>query len=266
MFSQLGKPRNMRALWIIPGLVLVAPLSAPELAAQERDFLLRTPAVTLSIRGGYTVPRLGGGGDAQSLWDFTMQHLTVENRDLAGPHVTVEVGVHASERLDFVVAVGHSSSSVHSEFREWVGSDGLPINQTTEYTNTPVTAGLKAYLMPRGRSVGSYAWIPRNFNAFVGFAGGMVWYRFEQYGEFVDYVTQDIFVSNLRSVEKGATMHVFTGLDVSINERMMLTGEARYGFAKGPLQRNYHGYSDFVGFPDLDLSALKLSLGVGVRL
>ena len=266
MFSPIGKRRNMRALWIIPGLVLVAPLSAPELDAQERDFLLRTPTITLSIRGGYTVPRLGGGGDAQSLWDFTKEHLTVEDRDLAGPHATVEVGVRASERLDFVVAVGHSSSSVLSEFRKWVGSDDLPINQTTEFTTTPVTAGIKAYLMPRGRSVGSYAWIPRNFNAFVGVAGGMVWYRFEQYGEFVDYETQDIFISNLQSREKGATVHFFTGMDVNINERMMLTGEARYGFAKGQLQRNYHGYSDFVGFPDLDLSALKLSLGVGVRL
>lgn len=254
----------MRVLRIIPGLVLLAPAGAPQLDAQERDFLLRTPTITLSIRGGYSVPRLGGG--AQSLWDFTKQHLTVEDRDLAGPHVTVEVGVHASQRIDFVVAVGHSSTSVLSEFRQWVGSDDLPINQTTEYTTTPVTAGFKAYLMPRGRSVGSYAWIPRSFNAFAGVAGGVVRYRFEQYGEFVDYETHDIFVSNLRSVENGGTVQFFAGMDFSVNERVMLTGEARYGFAKGPLQRDYHGYSDFVNFPDLDLSALKLSLGVGVRL
>lgn len=266
MFSQPGKLRNMRALWIIPGLVLVAPVSAPELDAQERDFLLRTPTITFAIRGGYTVPRLGGPGDTQSLWDFTRQHLTVEDRDLAGPHVTVELGVHATERLDLAVSVGHSSASVLSEFRQFVGSDDLPINQTTEYTTTPVTAGIKAYLLPRGRSVGSYAWIPRSFNAFVGVAGGMVWYRFEQYGEFVDYETLDIFITNLQSREKGATVHFFTGMDFSINERLLLTGEARYGFAEGPLQRNYHGYSDFVGFPPLDLSALKLSVGLGVRL
>ena len=265
MFSRLGKLDTMRLLWIIPGVALLAPLSAPELAAQERDFLLRTPQITLSIRGGYSVPRLGGGGDAQSLWDFTREQLTVENRDFAGPHAMIEVGIRGSERLDLVFSAGHSSSSVLSEFRKWEGADGLPITQTTEFTTTPVTAGVKAYLSPRGRAIGSYAWVPRTFNPFVGIAGGMVWYRFEQYGEFVDYETHDIFLDNFRSYEKAPTVHFFTGMDISVNRRMMLTGEARYGLAKGPFQTDYDGYSDFVGFPKLDLSGFKLSLGVGLR-
>lgn len=266
MFSHTGKPKTMRALWIIPGLALLAPVSAPELDAQERDFLLKTPQITLSVRGGYSIPRAGGGNGTQSIWDFTRKHLTVETSDFAGPYVAAEVGVRASERLDLVLGFGYSASSTQSEFRDYIGADSLPIAQTTEFVTKPVTIGLKAYLMPRGRSIGSFAWVPRNFNAFAGIAGGMVWYRFEQYGEFVDYQTSEIFVTNLQSAERGPTLQLFTGVDLGISRHMMLTGEARYSFAKGAIQHDYHGYSDFAGFPDLDLAGLKVSAGITFRL
>ena len=265
MFSHFVRPDMMRALWILPGLALLAPLSAPELHAQERDFLLKTPQVTLSIRGGYSVPRAGSGDVTESLWDFTRRHLTVETADFAGPHIAAEVGIRGSDRIDVVFGLGYSASSTLSEFREFVGADDLPITQTTEFTTAPLTVGLKAYLMPRGRSIGSYAWVPRNFNAFVGVAGGVVRYRFEQYGEFVDEETYEIFIDNFQSVERAPTVHFFTGMDVGINNRVMLTTEARYGFAKGPFEYDYSGYADFEGFPKLDLAGLQLSAGISLR-
>ena len=266
MFSHFMRPDMMRALWILPGLALLAPLSAPELHAQQRDFLLKTPQVTLSIRGGYSVPRAGSGDVTESLWDHARRNLTVETADFAGPYVAAEVGIRGSDRVDVVFGLGYSASSTLSEFREFVGDDDLPITQTTEFTTAPLTVGLKAYLMPRGRSIGSYAWVPRNFNAFAGVAGGVVWYRFEQYGEFVDDETYEIFIDNLRSVERAPTVQFFTGMDVGINNRVMLTTEARYGFAKGPVQYDYSGYSDFEGFSKLDLAGLQLSAGISLRL
>ncbi len=265
MFSHNGKFKTMRALWTVLGLALLAPPSAPELDAQNRDFLLRTPQVTLSFRGGYSVPRAGSGGAMESIWDHARRNLTLETSDFAGPSVAAEVGVRASERLDLVLGLGYSASSAQSESRDYIGEDGLPIVQTTEFTTAPLTVGLKAYLMPPGRSIGSFAWVPRNFNAFAGVAGGMVWYRFEQYGEFVDDETLDIFATNLRSVERGPILQVFTGMEVGISRRMMLTGEARYGFASGAIQADYDGYSDFPGFPELDLAGLNVSAGIGFR-
>lgn len=262
MFMQIGKFKSMRALGII---AVMAPVSAAELDGQERDFLLRKPLITVSVRGGYSVPRLGGGGDTESLWDFTKKHLTLGNRDFAGSYIMAEVGIRGSERIDLVVAVGHSPTSVVSEFREWEGEDGLPITQTTNFVTTPVTAGIKVYLKPRGRMIGSHVWAPRTFNPFVGMAGGVVWYGFEQFGEFVDYETYEIFQEDFRSEERAPTLHLFTGMDINISERLMLTGEARYGFAKGPFEVHHTGYSDFIGFPKLDLSGLKVSLGAGLR-
>ena len=266
MFSQFRKFKTTRALWIIPGLAVLASVGTAELNGQTPGFLLHTPQITVVVRGGYSVPRLGGGGDTESLWDFTKQHLTLENRDFAGSHIMVEVGMRGSERVDLVLALGHSPTSVLSEFREWEGGDGLPITQTTDFTTTPLTAGIKAYLKPRGRAIGSHVWVPRAFNPFVGIAGGMVWYSFEQWGEWVDYETYEIFQEDFRSEERAPTVHLFTGMDISIGKRLMLTGEARYGFAKGPFEVHHNGYSDFIGFPKLDLSGLKVSFGVGMRI
>ena len=266
MFSRNVKTRTMRALRIIPGLALPALLSAPALDAQARDFLLRTPQVTLSLKGGYSVPRLGGGGDPRNLWDEIIAEQTLDRADFAGPHATLELGVRTSERLDIVVSVGYSASSVTSEYRDFDGDDGLPITQTTDFTTLPLLAGIKAYLLPRGRSIGSYAWVPRAFNAYAGVAGGMVWYRFQQRGEFVDYQTYDIFLDNLKSVESAPIVNFFAGTEISVNKRVVLAGEGSYGFAKGPLQVYYDGSSDFEGYSKLDLSGLKLSVGLGLRI
>ena len=165
------------------------------------------------------------------------------------------------KRLDVVFGIGHTSSATQSQFREWADEDDLPITQVTEFTTPPLTAGFKVYLMPRGRAIGSYAWIPRTLNPYAGIAGGIVRYRFEQRGHFVDYETKDIFGDNFRSVETGATAHFFAGIDIGVNHRMLFSGEARYSLAKAALDTNY-----FRGFSDLDLTGLQISVGISFRL
>ena len=150
-----------------------APIFAgSELVAQERDFLLSTPRASISLRAGVSVPRAEGGGSRPSLWDFAREQLTVETSDLTGAYLLGEIGVRASEHVDFVLAVGYTSSAVRSEYRHWVDTDDLPIEQTTEFSTTPVTVGVRYYPLPRGRQVGSYAWIPSAVGPFVGISGG----------------------------------------------------------------------------------------------
>ena len=252
---------EMRALWTLAGLSLLAPLSAPELHAQERDFLLGTPRATLSLRAGLAMPRAGGGNGGVSLWDDIREQLEVETADLNGTYLGAELGIRASEHVDIVLGVGHTSSATRSEYRNWRDQDNVPITQTTEFTTTPVTAGFKAYLLPRGRAIGSYAWVPRSLNPFAGAAVGIVRYRFEQYGYFVDYDTRDIFEDRFWSVETGSTAHFFAGIDIGVSNRTMFTAEARYGFARAPLNRDR-----YVGYSDLDLTGLHISGGISFRL
>lgn len=259
MFHHRWKSEGRRALGFLVGLAILGLLAAPEVQAQSRGFLLGTPKASLVFKAGFNVPRAASGNDTQSLWDLTREELTVENADLAGASLGGELGIRASERLDITLGVVYSRAETRSEFRDWVDSEDLPIEQTTVFVTVPVTLGIKAYLRERGRAVGRFAWIPRTWNPYAGVAAGWVNYRFEQWGDFVDYETLDIFNDRFLSTEGGPTVHLIGGMDMQVNSRMMFTGEARYSFARAPLE------ADFVGFPDLDLAGFQITGGIGFR-
>ena len=257
--------RRNRLFWTTPlaaGL-LFASLGSPAtrgLAAQQSPgFLFDTPRAALGVRIGFHLPRAGGGNGAQSLWDLTRENLTVETSDLGGIYFAGDLSIRLSERFDVTLSAGHSVSQTPSEFRDWVDVDDNPIEQTTEFTTTPATIGVKAYLFDRGRSVGRFAWIPRTWNPYAGIAAGFVWYRFEQRGDFVDFETLDVFRDNFRSRGRARTITFAGGLERSLGRRLQLTGEARYGLGSAPLGH------PFVGFPDLDLAGFEFTIGIGFR-
>jgi hypothetical protein len=245
------------AIVFLPLLAATAPTPA---SAQGRDFLFGTPRTTFTLRGGFHLPRAGSGDGTQSLWDLTRSELTVATRDLAGGSIGGDLGVRVAPRLDVILSTGYSSSKTRSEFRDWVDQDDLPIEQTTEFSIKSATVGVKAYLKDRGRAIGRFAWIPETWNPYVGVTGGIVSYRFVQYGDFVDFETLDIFPDRFYSRDRAGTIHFLSGLDIAVNGRVLFVGEAKYGFASAPLS------TDFVGFPDLDLAGLQVTFGVGFRL
>ncbi len=252
--------RRGRGLPVLAGVALLATTGAiPAAAQQSADFLLGAPKVALTIKAGFAQPRAGSGGDTESLWDFTRKQLTVDTPDLSGTTIAGELAIRAAERLDVTLSFGYSLSATRSEFREWVDMDDLPIEQTTEFSTFPLTVGVKAYLLDRGRALGRFAYIPRKWNPYLGVAGGAVWYRFEQFGDFVDFETLDIFRTTFRSAGRGATVHFLGGMEVSLNNHVMLVGEGRYALASAPLE------SEFVGFPDLDLAGFQITAGLSLR-
>lgn len=258
----LGSVRSSGAEAVLGGLLVLLLLgaAAPAASAQSRDFLFGTPRATFTFRAGLHMPRAGSGDGTQSLWDLTRSELTVDTRDLAGASIGGDLAVRATTRLDLLLSVGYSNSKTRSEFRDWVDQDDLPIEQTTEFSIRPITIGVKAYLRDRGRAIGRFAWVPETWNPYVGVAGGIVSYRFVQHGDFVDFETLDIFGDRFYSRDRGTTVHLFSGMDVAVNGRILFVGEAKYGFASAPLS------SDFVGFPDLDLAGLQVTFGLGFRL
>ncbi|MYG80317.1 MAG: hypothetical protein F4187_00425 [Gemmatimonadetes bacterium] len=242
----------------LAGLALLS-VGAPMVSAQGDGFLLGVPRVTMTFMAGYVQPRAASGGDAQSLWDLTREELTVDTRDLGGTSLGGQLGIRVSERFDLTVAFSYNYSETRSEFRDWVDQDELPIEQTTRFVTAPVTVGLKAYLLDRGRSFGRYAFVPRTWNPYLGLAGGLVYYRFQQHGDFVDFETLDIFNDNFLSQARAPTVHFLGGVDVAVNQRLLLVGEGRYALGTAPLD------SDFVGFPDLDLAGFQFNLGLSLR-
>lgn len=256
-----GCAGNRPVLGLVATLTLLGVTGVEQLSAQSggHGFLFSSPRAAFTLKGGLSMPRASSGNGVQSLWDLTREELTVDNRDLTGGSIIAELAVRANERFDVTFAFGYSLTEPHSEFRDWVGTDDLPIEQVTSFSTKPLTIGVKAYLRERGRSIGSLAWIPRTWNPYLGVAGGVVSYRFEQYGEFVDYETYDIFEDSFLSEGRAPTVHLIGGMDFSISRHFLLVGEARYGFASAPLD------SDFVGFPDLDLAGFQVTGGITLR-
>ena len=244
----LGRRRPQ--FWVFAFLMLIAT----PIAAQSSDFLFRRPSVSLGVRGGWAVPRA-----ESEIFVFTTEQLTVDRSDLSGFAVQGDLAARVRDRIDVVLSVGHSQSKVRSEFRDFVDTEDLPIEQTTSFLRTPITLGVKAYLKDRGRSVSRFAWVPSAWAPYVGAGAGLMVYEFTQTGAFVDYETLDIFSKNFSS--RGATpaAHLAAGMELSLGKYLLATGEARYLWSGADMSR------DFVDFDRIDLSGFQITVGAAAR-
>jgi outer membrane protein W len=240
------------ALAVTSGLTLALPGGA--LAQGGDGFLFKAPTVSIKFETGY------GFQQARSdIFTFTREQLTLGPRAFDSPYVGGEVALRVADRLDVALTAGYQSSSVGSEFRGWVDTDGLPIEQVTALRLVPATVSAKFYLRERGRTIGRFAWIPTSFAPFVGAGVGVMSYRFQQVGDFVDFQTLEVFSD--RFVSSGAALlgRALAGVNISLSKQFLFTTEARYGWASGQVR------NDFSGFSTMDLDGLQLVGGIAVR-
>lgn len=247
-------PARRSARLAVTLVALLLPAGA--LAAQQSDgFLFGRPAVQLGLHGGWAVP--GAGSD---VFVFTRDQLTVDEGDFRGAAFGGWIGVRLTERLDVTLDLARADTEVRSEFRDWVDQDDRPIEQTTSFGRTSATLNLKLYPWERGRSIGRYVWIPRRVSPYVGAGAGLMWYDFEQEGDFVDFQTLDIFGDRFTSDGRAGTWRLFAGLDVTVTPRLLVTARAGHGWASAEMGE------DFVGFDPIDLSGFRGTVGLAVRL
>ena len=119
---------------------------------------------------------------------------------------------------------------------------------------------LRFYLAQPGRSIGKLAWIPSKVVPWVGAGGGMMYYRFLQQGDFVDFKTTNVFPSSFESSDWTYTYQGMGGADISLSPHVALRADARYLWAKAQLSRS------FTGFDRIDLSGAQATLGLTYRL
>lgn len=217
-------------------------------------FLFAKPKGTFMLRTGYA------SANARSdLFAFTTDQLTLDRRDFGGLAVDMDVGLRMGARTELVFAGSYAGASKGSEFRRFVDQANNPIRQTTTFQRIPITVGVRRYLTSPGRAIGNFAWIPAKVAPFLGVAGGAVWYRFRQSGDFVDFNTNEVFPSTLVSSGWAPALRGVAGVDYTLSPRLALTGQAGYLWATGPVSR------DFSGFRRIDLSGLSTSIGLAVR-
>jgi hypothetical protein len=220
-------------------------------------FLFGAPSGSFVVRGGYDQALAGSDIFSQTLSDFTLR-----KRDFAGFSISGELTASLSPRWDLVFGLGWSGSSHASEYRDWVDNNDLPIQQTTTFQRVPLTAGARYYLVPPGERIGHLAWVPSRIAPFVGGGFGAVWYRFRQYGDFIDLAsaTKNVFPDDLSTSDWALTAYGEAGVNISLTPRVFLTGEGRYTWARG------HVGPDYAGFSSVDLSGVAVTVGVGFRM
>lgn len=242
-------------LLVLAGIVgfSLAPPAHAQSAGQ--GFLFQEPRWTLAVRGGFD--RANASSD---LFEFVTDTLTLDRSDFSGVNVSMDLAYSIKPRVDLALNVGYSGSKTPSEFRKYVGTDDLPIAQTTRFVRIPLTASVKAYLTPRGQTIGSLAWIPARFSPYVGVGGGAVRYKFEQNGEFVDSESPnlDIFRDRLSTDGWTPTAHGLAGFDFALSPRWGVTTEARYSWARSETSGDFENYR-------IDLSGLSATMGLHVR-
>lgn len=249
---RLGPPGSIA---LVAAFVLSSAASAQEYGG--RGFRFRPPSATLTVHGGLAAPTAGS-----ELFRFTTDELTVDRSDFVAGSFGFDVAIMLGDRTDFVLGFMRDQSTTGSEFRDWVDNLGAPIEQTTTFLRQPLTATLRYSFASRGHRIGSYAWIPTRVVPFVGVGGGLMKYRFEQVGDFIDMGTLDVFSD--RFVEEGWSPvgQVGGGATFNLTPHLQFVGEVRYLRAKG--DRTGSG-DDFQGFGRLDLSGTSTVFGISLR-
>ena len=241
-----------RGIVLGAGLVIAA---CAGLSAQGGDgYRFGPPAVTLKFEAGWGRQRAGS-----EIFDWVVQEHTISRRAFDAPYVGGELAVRVHEHADLAVALGYQSSTVQSEYRDWVDADDRPILQTTSLQRVPMTASLKVYPLPRGRQIGRFAWIPRTLTPYFGAGVGFVSWDFEQSGDFIDYDTLDIYRDRIFSESSAFLARAFAGLDVAIGNNLVFAVEGRFSWADDPMD------GGFVGFDNIDLDGLTLTGGIAIR-
>ena len=218
---------------------------------QKADFLFQKPKTSFGFRGGLFFPQANDG-----VFDMVTEELTIEKSDFRSWDLGFDFGFSLHTNLELTFSLDFSSRSKNSEFRDYVDDQGLPITQSTKYSQIPLTAGIKYLLIPRGRQIGQYSWIPSRYVTYLSAGSGFVWYEFSQSGDFVDYETLEIFSARLESSSFTLTGYLGCGAELNINRSAYLSLDYRYYLAEDEME------DDYVGFDSSKLGGSRLTVGI----
>jgi opacity protein-like surface antigen len=222
-------------------------------APSSPDFMLGRPRASIGVNGQWIFASAGS-----DLYEFVTDQLTLEKSSFNTPAFGANFGVNVLPRLDLTFGLEYSKSSTPSEYRDFVDNDLLPIQQTTALRHLNLAGSAKFAVLPPGRAVSRLAWIPSAVVPYVGAGAGVSNYKFEQFGDFVDFNDSRVFSDAFQSSGWAPTVHVFGGTDIQMYKRMFLSLEGRYMWGSAELDR------DFIDFEPIDLGGFRFGAGIHV--
>jgi hypothetical protein len=209
--------------------------------------MLGRPKAFLTVDGGFLFANV-----SSDLYDFVTEQLTIEKKSFNTPIFGARFGLSVTPHLDVAVLYERAQSQTASEYRDFVDNQLLPITQTTRRQEDHVAATVRWSLLPAGRNISRFAWIPRRVTPFIGGGAGAVRYSFQQYGSFVDFQTSRVFNDQFASNGWAPSLHALAGADLRVYRKLYVSGEGRYTWSSGKLSE------DFIGFEPIDLAGFRV--------
>ncbi|HLA76018.1 MAG TPA: hypothetical protein VJU18_00405 [Vicinamibacteria bacterium] len=199
----------------------------------------------IEVRGGGFAPR------AQSnLFSDVSELYNVDKKDWAGGSGGIEFSMKLVPNLELGFHVDGYHRTLDSHYRDYTRDSGREISQALELSVVPVGVSLRLVPTSRHARLAPYATV----------GADLFYYRYEEYGEFIDFHTPGLDISSDSFISEGVApgFHVAGGLRVPIGPVFAFTGEVRYQWAKTDMPDDFRENK-------IDLSGAGVTLGMLFR-
>ncbi len=198
---------------------------------------------SLNLKLGIFSPTLDS-----DLWEVNKENLYLSENDMQEIAYSIEFEQFVGRHLSLSIEAGDYSKTLYSQYRDYEYNDGSPIYQNISLSITGVELGIKVY--PLGHR--------KILNPYFGAGVGVYYWEYEQWGDFIDFTTFDVFEGYGYTDAYSAGINLRAGFVFRFKRYLGVSFEAKYQYLRGELS------SLFEGFEKLDLSGLTLNVGVNL--
>jgi hypothetical protein len=207
--------------------------------------------------GGFDV-RIGGyfpRGD-ETLFQDVRNLYFVEKSDFYGLYGGVEFNHVVASGVELAAHFDGYSRTVDTSYRDWTRPDGGEIRQSLRLRMAPL--GVSVRLLPTSKRT--------TVAPFVGGGVSAVFYKYEEYGEFIDFFdpTRPIIPDAFYADGAAFGLHVLGGLRVYLNRDVAIVAEGRYQWAEDDMGDDFSPNEPGL-VNRIDLSGATFTIGVHVR-
>jgi opacity protein-like surface antigen len=206
-------------------------------------------AGSLDLRGGAFFPR----AESNLFFDDAELYLRdgrpIERSDWNNAIGGFQWNQEIAPLLEIGFSVDFFQRTLQTSYRDYVSSSGREILQTLQLNMAPMAVQLRLGPTRRGQ-----------ISPYVAVGGDLVYYEYEEYGDFVDFddpshpIVPDAFIS--QGVTPG--FHVAGGVRFPVSDDFSINAEGRYQWAEDDMGDDFRGNR-------IDLSGASVTVGLNIR-
>lgn len=227
----------MRKLLLALAVVLVSGATLPAHAG------------SLDLRLGGYFPRANTGKPDDLFTDDNTLY-TVDKSDWNGFTGGAQFNMKLARNIELGFGIDGYGRTLQTEYRDYERESGRAIRQTLKLDIAPISVELR--LTPTSRRA--------RIAPFVGIGGDLIYWKYEEFGEFVRFSDRNLPVIEDSFISEGVApgFHVSGGIRFGITDDIGITAQGRYQWATDDMGDDFRGNT-------LDLTGASATIGINVR-